>query len=65
MAQDFSCKREIKPSPKYSAPARPGLRGGLSHAARGNTVQICSTSPVFSVLVQLLGTYGKINVLSY
>lgn len=56
MVQDFFYKTEIKPSPKYSALAPPELRGGLSHAARGNAVQICRTSLVFSVLVQLLGT---------
>lgn len=56
MVQDFFYKTEIKPSPKYSALAPPELRGGLSHAARGNAVQICRTSLVFSVLVQLLVT---------
>lgn len=49
---------------KNSALTPPGLRGGLGHAARGNAVQNCRTSPVFSVLVQLSGTYGKIYVLS-
>lgn len=57
MDQGFSCRTEIEPSSKTQ------LLLLLDCAARGNVVQICRTSPVFSVLVQSQGLMEKMYAL--